>query len=122
MRRSFVLAFCLSTRAALGAHAQLSVAMSADKTSIVAGNFVTYAILVTNNGPNAATNVRVSDVLTTLFSYVNFLGPGCSGHGEAVCTAPTIAAGASASFTVSIRYFLAGPLPNIATVTSDPAS
>ena len=122
MRRSFVLALCLSTLAALGAHAQLSVAMTADKTSIVAGNFVTYAILVTNNGPNAATNVRVSDVLTTLFSYVNFLGPGCSGNGEVVCTAPSIAAGASVSFTVSIRYFVAGPLTNIATVTSDPAS
>jgi len=38
------------------------------------------------------------------------------------CTAPSIAAGQSASFTVSLRYFFSGPTTNVATLTSDPAA
>lgn len=120
MRRSFIFAFCLSTLAALGAYAQTSISMTADKTSIVAGDAVTYTIVVTNNGSDAVTDVRVSNPLI-LNSYLNFIGPGCSGNGEIVCTAPSIGAGGSASVTVSVRYFGPGTAINTATLTSDPA-
>jgi uncharacterized repeat protein (TIGR01451 family) len=126
MRRSLVLALCLSTLAALSAHAQLSVAMTADKTSIVAGNFVTYTIVVTNNGPAAAANVRVSDPLTTLFSYVNFLGPGCSfGLGGASCSFSSMGATAVVPVTFSVRNVFGGAISgefqaHVSSTTHDP--
>jgi uncharacterized repeat protein (TIGR01451 family) len=106
MRRSLIL-FCLSTLVALGAQAQMSLKMTADKSSIVAGGFVTYTITLTNEGGGAIGNPAVS-ILVPGFSSVNFLGPGCTANPGLLCTTATLPAGETTSFTVSIRHFLSG--------------
>src|SRR5258708_16640475 len=108
MRRSLIFAFCLSTLVALGAQAQMSLKMTADKTSIVAGGFVTYTITLTNEGGGSIGNPTVT-LTAPVFSSVNFLGPGCTANVNWVCTTNTLAAGETKSFTFPIRPFPAGP-------------
>ena len=51
--------------AALGLQADVSIAKSADADPLIAGGDVTYTLSVTNNGPNVATDVVVTDALPT---------------------------------------------------------
>ncbi len=107
MRRLLTLAFALSTLVALGAQAQMSLKMTADKSSIVAGGFVTYTFTLTNVGGGSIGNPIVT-IAAPVFSTVNFLGPGCTANVNWICTTPTLAAGETKSFTVSIRHFASG--------------
>lgn len=107
-RSSLVFALCLSTLAAWGAQAQLSLSMKADKSTLTAGDFVTYTVTLTNTGGGSVGNPTVT-VILPLFSVVNFLGPNCSGDGPVVCTTPSIGAGESEDFVVSVRHPVAGP-------------
>jgi uncharacterized repeat protein (TIGR01451 family) len=124
MRRSLILFLCLSALAALGVQAQLALSITPDKSTLVAGNFVTYTITVTNTDTNPASNVKVT-LLLPIFSSVNFLGPGCAGDNTVTCTAPSLAGGAGTSFTVSIRHNQTGVVTTKATVvpsSTPPAS
>lgn len=107
MRRSLIFAFCLSTLATLGAQAQMSLKMTADKSSIVAGGFVTYTITLTNEGGGSIGNPAVT-LAAPVFSSVNFFGPGCTANPSWICTTNTLAAGETKSFTVSLRHFASG--------------
>lgn len=107
MRRSLILLVCLFTLLALGAQAQMSISMTANQSSIVAGNFVIYTVTLTNNGGGSVSNPSVT-MGVPLWSYVNFLGPGCAGDAPIVCTTSTIPSGGSKSFTISLRHIAAG--------------
>jgi uncharacterized repeat protein (TIGR01451 family) len=80
--------------------ADLQVAKSADSGVIVPGTNTTYVLDVRNHGPDAAQDVVVSDRLPNGLSFVS-ASPGCSSASGAVtCRLSSLAAGASAKFTV----------------------
>ncbi len=85
----------------------------------VVGSNITYQLSVTNNGPDAATNVVVSDPLPAGTSFVS-ASAGCSFAANTItCTAATLANGASTSFDITVKAQLEGSVVNTATVTSD---
>lgn len=85
------------------------------------GQNVSYELVVRNDGPSSATNVRVTDALPAELSFVSG-SAGCAASGQTVgCTLPSLAAGASHTFTVTARVANAatGTVSNTGTVTSD---
>jgi uncharacterized repeat protein (TIGR01451 family) len=94
-----------------------------DKTASVAaaavGDVFDYVLTVDNDGPDAASNVVVTD---TLPAAVAFVSSDC-GAGEAAGVVTwnvgALAAGAGASCTVSVQVLSAGTLVNSALATAD---
>lgn len=85
----------------------------------VVGSNITYQLSVTNNGPDGATNVVVTDPLPAGSSFVS-ASPGCSfAAGTITCTAATLANGASTAFNVTVQATIQGAVVNTATVDSD---
>src|SRR5262249_60546478 len=89
---------------------------------------LTYSITITNNGPDSATAVTLSDTIpsgTTFQSFVPNAGcvlPAVDGTGTVSCAIGTLANGATAVFTLVVKVTAAaGVVPNTATVTADPA-
>lgn len=82
---------------------------SLDTTQILAGGNTTYRIYVTNQGPDAATNVRFTDDTLANTTFVSFTDDNSSGFnctspavgtgGPTTCLKATMAAGETASFT-----------------------
>lgn len=104
--------------------ADLAVAKSGPATA-VAGNNVSYAITVANNGPAAATNVAMTDAYPGIFvSIAQTAGPTftCvpSGSFES-CTIASLASGASAVFSLTVnlpKSMPPGTATNTATITA----
>jgi hypothetical protein len=86
------------------------------------GENVTYTIVATNNGPQSATNVVVTDDLPagmTLVSASSTQGT-CGTTDPVVCTIGTLANGSSATVTIVARLpFTPGVAANTATVSSN---
>ncbi len=100
--------------------ADLSLAKTADPTTAVPGELVTYTLEVTNNGPTIATDVSVSDPLPPNTTFVS-ASPGCThAAGVVTCTIPTIVNGGVAPFEVlvSVASSVTGSLTNTATVSA----
>jgi uncharacterized repeat protein (TIGR01451 family) len=98
---------------------------------VVVGTNLTYTITVTNNGSSDAQNMSLSDTLPPSTTFVSFTVPGgwtrtdavpVGGTGTVTATAPTLAAGASAVFTLVVNVNLGTPhntvLTNSATATT----
>jgi uncharacterized repeat protein (TIGR01451 family) len=103
--------------------ADLTLVKSASPDTITPGADVTYALAVTNNGPDPAVNVRVSDPLPSGLEFES-ASPGCSAAGaDVTCAVGSLAAGASQTFTVTARVAssVTGAVTNTATVSSDTA-
>jgi uncharacterized repeat protein (TIGR01451 family) len=86
-----------------------------------AGETLTYTLKAANIGPSAASGVTVND---TLPAGVTFLSstPSCSQAGvNLTCALGSIANGASASLTVSVRPGTPGSITNAASVKGDQA-
>ena len=79
--------------------------------TIIAGNDITYAIAVTNNGPSDALNVSFTDptpASTTFVSLVKPAGwscttPAAGATGTVSCSVATLAVGATANFTLTLH-------------------
>jgi uncharacterized repeat protein (TIGR01451 family) len=109
--------------------ADLSITMSASPDPVVSGNQLTYTIIVTNNGPQDATGVMVTDALpakvhfdslsstqgTCTRSTSNYSPKG----GTVACSLGGLANGASATMTIVVTATKPGTLTNTATVTGD---
>ncbi len=106
--------------------ADLSVTKSDDIDPIIAGGNLTYTIVVTNNGPNAAENVTVSDTLPagTTFNYASQTKGTCAiSYPLYHCQVGTLQVGESATMTVHTRPDAPGVITNnvsVASSTSDP--
>jgi uncharacterized repeat protein (TIGR01451 family) len=103
------------------AQADLSIVKSADPTTVVPGTNQTYKLVVKNNGPDTAENVRVADALPAGLTYVS-ASPECSLAGATVaCTVASLASGDTRTFTVTAKVASSvnGRLTNTATVNSD---
>jgi len=83
------------------------------------GQFVTYRLTVTNNGPAVATNVTVNDPLpgTVTFISVNPSIGSCTGTTTISCSLGTLAVGNSQFIDLIVQANATGTLTNTATVT-----
>ncbi|MDJ0768748.1 MAG: hypothetical protein QNJ12_08135, partial [Ilumatobacter sp.] len=81
--------------------ADLAVAKVLDTSPVVAGEDVTWTVTVTNNGPSDAQNVSVADTLPANVTFVSTAGCAEDPDGSPICSLGTIAAGASASYTIT---------------------
>ena len=103
--------------------ADLAVAQADSPDPATARGQVTYTVTVTNNGPGAATSVRLTDRLPDV-SFVSATpsqgacvraGKG-NRDGTLTCDLGTIAPGASATVSVVVSPSKAGTITNVASV------
>ncbi|MFB3044425.1 MAG: DUF11 domain-containing protein, partial [Acidimicrobiia bacterium] len=85
-----------------------------------AGNNLTYTVTVSNAGPSDAVNVVVTDTLPAGVTFVSTTGCAEDPNGVPTCILGTIAAGASAMYTITVTVdsSTTGTLTNSATVAS----
>lgn len=85
----------------------------------VLGSEVIYEIEVTNDGPNDATNVEVTDLLPTGVSYVSDTAPGGTTYapGTGLWVIGNLANGATLTFTITGRVDASGTITNYAQVS-----
>jgi uncharacterized repeat protein (TIGR01451 family) len=108
------------TNTPVSTSADVSVTKSAP-TAAFAGANVPYTITVANTGPSNAASVTLTDVLpagTTFVSESQTSGPTftCTTGATVTCSIATFAAGASATFNVTVTF--SGSLTNGTTVTN----
>jgi uncharacterized repeat protein (TIGR01451 family) len=99
--------------------ADLAVRVSGPAT-ILPGGSLTYSITLSNQGPSAASNVVVTDLLPPGTVFVSATGGGVTNAG--VVTWPSIASlpsGSTASFGLTLTASSAGTLTNRVSCTSD---
>ncbi len=112
--------------------ADLAVTKSGLPDPVVAGQNISYTVTVTNNGPNAATNVTWTDTFPPNTTFVSLNGPAgwtCSAiAGGISCTSQGLGANIPQVFTLVLNVpqcYGNGPITNLASVTSlttDPAA
>jgi uncharacterized repeat protein (TIGR01451 family) len=101
------------------ATADLEIVKSTSTTTATVGDTLTYAIVVTNEGPGTATNVAVLDQLPAGLQYRSATATAGSYDPNAgLWTIPSITAGTSASLTITTRVLTAGNVANTAQITS----
>jgi uncharacterized repeat protein (TIGR01451 family) len=83
--------------------ADLSIIKSGPSTA-VRGGTITYTLVASNSGPDAATNVVVNDAVPAGLSFASASGANCVLNGSNVsCTLGSIASGASASISLTFN-------------------
>ena len=101
--------------------ADLSITTTVSPTPPITGTNFSYTIVVTNLGPDAATNVTMIDVLPTDVALTS-VGPvqgSCTNYGGIVtCDFGFLTNGASATVTITVTPLAEGTLPNVARVFS----
>jgi uncharacterized repeat protein (TIGR01451 family) len=100
--------------------ADLSVTKSASAGTVTVGQNVTYTLKVTNNGPDVANLVSVSDTLPGGVTFVSASASqgSCSGSGPVTCAIGTLGVGASATVTIVVTTTTAGSKTDTAAVTA----
>jgi uncharacterized repeat protein (TIGR01451 family) len=91
--------------------ADLSVTKSTTATDAPIGSTFSYTIVLTNNGPDAATSITLTDVLISSLTFQSITEPAgfdCAtpavgSSGTITCTGSTLANGASATFTLTVQ-------------------
>ncbi len=99
--------------------ADLSLTMTDSRDPVMVGNEFTYNLTVTNNGPDAASNVFVTDTLpanVTVGSIVASQGT-CTGTGPIICNLGTIEQNAKVTITLTLTPNVVGTITNQASVT-----
>ena len=102
--------------------ADLSILKTADATSVFVGDAITWTITVENAGPDAATNVVLTDVLPTGVTLDTDLSSICTiDTGVATCTLGDIAAGGDVKLDVVTTAVATGTPVNAVEIASDVA-
>jgi uncharacterized repeat protein (TIGR01451 family) len=103
------------------APADLAITMSDSPDPATVGSNLTYTLTVTNNGPNPATGVTVTDALPAgvTFGSATPSQGSCSGTTTVTCSLGDLANGASATITIVVQPTAEGTLSNPASVTAD---
>jgi uncharacterized repeat protein (TIGR01451 family) len=119
-----------ATTAVTGLSADLTVSKSdsPDPINLGAGN-ISYAIAVTNNGPGAATNAALNDVLPAGVNFASLAAaagwtcsmPAVGTNGTVNCTNPSVAASSTHNFTLVVTPTATGTVSNTATVSATEA-
>jgi uncharacterized repeat protein (TIGR01451 family) len=99
--------------------ADLAIAKADAPDPVTEGSDLTYTLTVTNNGPNPATGVTVTDDLPgELAARSSSASQGsCSGTTTVTCALGDLASGASATVSIVIRPGSAGSITNTARVS-----
>jgi uncharacterized repeat protein (TIGR01451 family) len=99
----------------------LAVSKRASSGRVVVGQRVTYTIVVTNNGPDAAPNAKITDTFNKPATLVSVSTPQgtCTERIPITCELGTIAARASVRITVVIKPRVSGRARNAASATGD---
>jgi uncharacterized repeat protein (TIGR01451 family) len=108
------------------APSDLSITKSDSPDPVIEGNQLTFTIEVRNDGPDPATNVTVTDDLSSsdfdLISSTPSQGNCTTQGGQKVsCNLGTVESGATATVTILVTAKKAGTVSNTASVTSDVA-
>ncbi len=98
--------------------ADLAVTKGFSPASPTLGQNVTFTVTVTNNGPNAATGVVVSDYLPDGITYVSDDGAGAYVPGTGIWTIGALANGASAALHIVATVGTTNPSCNVATIAA----
>jgi uncharacterized repeat protein (TIGR01451 family) len=111
--------------------ADLGITKSTPTTNAAPGAPVTYTIVVTNHGPDAATSVTMTDALpaSLLFQSISAPAgficttPAAGATGTIICTGSSLANGATATFTLTVTSIsgASGSIANTASVSGTPA-
>ncbi len=113
--------------------ADLSVSKTVSTNVVVLGSNVVYTVIVTNQGPSAATSVVLTDALPATLTFISAettagsLQTATNGEGQVIVSAElgTMDSQTGATLTITANAGIAGPITNIADVTSvvsDPVS
>ena len=115
-------AFVLSPPAA-----DLSVTKTAFPPSLSIGQTLTYTVTVTNNGPNPAANITMTDLLPATTTFQSITPPAgwtcpttppVNGTGTVICSVAALAAASPAVFTIVVNTVVGWTLINGAFVNS----
>lgn len=115
----------VQTTVALAGTADLSITNTAAPNPVLAGSNITYTVVVKNNGVAAASTVVFSEPIPANTTFVSVAPSPAAGWtcgvvaGTLSCSNPTVAAGASTTFTVVVKV---NALTAAGTVISDTAS
>jgi uncharacterized repeat protein (TIGR01451 family) len=106
----------------LGGSTNLSVVKTDDPDPVVAGETLTYTLLVSNAGPSASTGGEVIDTLPSALTFVS-ASAGCvfTAPSTVTCSFGPLAAGDSTTFTITcdVDSSATGPLSNTAVVVGN---
>jgi uncharacterized repeat protein (TIGR01451 family)/gliding motility-associated-like protein len=98
----------------------LSVLKSVSNSSPKVGETITFTIKVTNNGPSAATGVKVTDLLPSGYSYVSSTtATGSYNVSTGIWSIGTLSVGSSVSLSVTVKVLSSGSYSNTATVSGN---
>ena len=98
--------------------ADLAITKTASSATPAVGGPVTFTLTVTNNGPNNATGVVVSDDLPAGLTYVSDNGGGAYNSGTGLWTVGALNNGASATLQIVATVDLSGQICNQAQITA----
>ena len=107
---------------AAAATADLGIRKTVNRTQILVGESITYTIVVTNGGPSAASNVVVSDTLSSQVTFVSATPTqgSCSESLAVVsCGLGTLSNGSTANIRLVVEAISPGGVSNSATVSSN---
>ena len=102
--------------------ADLSISKSDSADPVDQGSVLSYLLVVSNAGPDAAVNVEVVDALPPNVTFLSATpSQGSCGHaaGVVTCALGTVGAGASATVTIDVQPAQPGVIVNDVTVDSD---
>lgn len=94
------------------------VTTKAGSVRVAAGANAVYTVTATNNGPDAATAVVITDTLPAGATFVSATGSGAPSGAVVTWPAVTIANGGTVSFDVTVTFAAGGSYQNIAASTS----
>jgi uncharacterized repeat protein (TIGR01451 family) len=98
--------------------ADLALTKSVDNSTPAAGGNVVFTLTVTNNGPNNATGVVVSDPLPAGLNYVSDDGGGAYVSGTGLWTVGAVANTASATLHITATAVSTDPIDNVAQIAA----
>ena len=101
-----------------GAQADLAVAKKVDNASPSNGNNVTFTLTVTNNGPNKATSVAVTDLLPSGLTWQSDYGGGAYNATTGVWSVGALEVGQTAELQITAQVVNTGEIVNTATITN----
>ncbi len=96
----------------------LELTKTVDDSAVTVGDTVTFTIELTNQGPDPATGVAVTDTLPTGLSYVSDNGAGAYDSATGVWTVGDLGVGATVSLQLTVTVDDAGTFVNEAEVTA----
>ncbi|WP_405017229.1 DUF11 domain-containing protein [Kitasatospora sp. NBC_00070] len=104
----------------IGPLANLTVTKSVDKSSVLTGGQAVFTLTVKNDGPNAATNIVLTDKLPTGLTWVSDDSGGKYTPATGAWSVPTLAKDATATLKITVKGATEGDYVNAVTaLTSD---